>query len=126
MLTFTGRLERAEVFLDRALTLDPLPPWWIPYCKSIWHIQRDNPEAALAMLDEHSGPDIWLLSFARIVALVEAERLDDAKSLYAKSLQSNPGLEANAQGYIEKNFWAQPDFEKRLTAALHVAADATK
>jgi len=44
MLTFTGRLDRAEVFLDRARALDPFPPWWIPYCKSIWHIQSDDPE----------------------------------------------------------------------------------
>jgi class 3 adenylate cyclase/TolB-like protein len=121
MLTFTGRLDRAEVFLDRARALDPFPPWWIPYCKSIWHIQSDDPETALRMLAAYSGPEIWLLGFARIVAFVEAGRLDEAKAVRARLLQSAPDLDVNVKSYIEKNFWALPDFEDRLLAALQTA-----
>lgn len=121
MLTFTGRLERAEVFLNRALTLDPLPPWWIPYCKSLWYLQRDNPDGALALLDAHAGPNIWLLGFARIVSLVEAGRDDEAIGLRSRLLEQHPDLDQKTVSYLKKNFWAQPDVEARLVAALQTA-----
>ena len=121
MLTFTGRLDRAEVFLDRARALDPFAPWWIPYCKAIWHIQRDNPKAALETLDTYSGKDIWFLGFARIVALVEAGRVDEAKATRDRLLQSVPNYEKKVKPYLEKNFWAQPGVQERLLNALQAA-----
>jgi TolB-like protein len=121
MLTFTGRLDRAEVFLDRARALDPFAPWWIPYCKSIWHVQSDDPEAALRMLDAYSGPEIWLLGFARIVALAEAGQVDEAKVARVRLLQNTPDFDAKVKPYLEKNFWALPDFQDRLLAALQAA-----
>jgi tetratricopeptide (TPR) repeat protein len=121
MLTFTGRLERAEVFLNRAMALDPFPPWWIPYCKSIWHIQSNDPEAALTILNAYSGPEIWLLGFARVVALWEADRSEEAKAALGRLLQSTPDFDAKVKSYLEKNFWALPDFQDRLLAALQTA-----
>ena len=126
MLTFTGRLERAEVFLDRAMALDPFPPWWIPYCKSIWHIQKDDPEGAIEMLDAHTGPEIWLLGFARTVALSEADRSDEANEVLSRLLQSTPDLSEKVNSYVEKNFWALPDFQDRLLAALYAAGLSRK
>ena len=73
------------------------------------------------MLAAYSGPEIWLLGFARIVAFVEAGRLDEAKAARARLLQSAPDLDVNVKSYIEKNFWALPDFEDRLLAALQTA-----
>ena len=121
MLTFTGRLERAEIFLNRAKALDPFAPWWIPYCKSIWHILSNEPEAALTTLDEHSGPDIWLVNFARIVALAEAGRLEEAKAARGRLRQNKPDFEESVSSYVEKNFWALPDFKKRLLAAVQTS-----
>jgi adenylate cyclase len=126
MLTFTGRLERAEVFLDRAMALDPFPPWWIPYCKSIFHIQNDDPEGALEMLDAHTGPEIWLLGFARTVALSEADRPKEANEVLSRLLQSTPDLSEKVNSYVEKNFWALPDFQDRLLAALYAAGLSRK
>ena len=121
MLTFTGRLERAEVFLDRALTLDPFAPWWIPYCKAIWHIEAGDADAALALLNAYSGPEIWLLGFARTVALIEAGRPDDARTALARTQQIAPDLKDKVTAYIDKNFWALPDFKERLLSALRAA-----
>lgn len=121
MLTFTGRLDRAEVYLGRAIALDPFAPWWIPYCKAIWHVQGGDPEAALALLDTYSDSDVWLIGFARIVALAEAGRLGEAKAARNRLLQSTPDFDAKVAPYIEKNFWALPDFEERLLAALRAA-----
>ncbi|MBK0398364.1 hypothetical protein H0I76_04110 [Limibaculum sp. M0105] len=126
MLTFTGRLDRAEVFLARAMALDPFAPWWIPYCKSIWFIQSGDPESALAILDAYSGPEIWLLGFARVVALVEADRRAEAQQARARLLEKAPDLDANARSYVEKNFWALPDFADRLLVALRNAEGQTQ
>lgn len=121
MLTFTGRLERAEVYLDRAMTLDPFAPWWIPYCKAIWHIQNDEPEAALKLLDTYSGSDVWLIGFARMVALSQLGKPEEAKSVRDRVLQTTPDFDARIAPYIEKNFWALPEFEGSLLAALQDA-----
>lgn len=126
MLTFTGRLERAEVFLDRATALDPFPPWWIPYCKAIWHLQRAEPNAALDVLGDLTGSDIWLVHFARAVALVDAGRLHEAQSVHARLIKDTPDVGAKVKSYVEKNFWATPDFADQITNSFSLSVSAAR
>ena len=71
--------------------------------------------------EPYSGPEIWLLGFARVVALWEADRSEEAKAALGRLLQSAPDFDAKVKSYLEKNFWALPDFQDRLLAALQAA-----
>ena len=57
----------------------------------------------------------------RSVSLAEAGRVDEAKAERVRLLQSAPDFDVNVKPYLEKNFWALPDFQDRLLAALQAA-----
>jgi tetratricopeptide (TPR) repeat protein len=94
--TEEGSLSFARRTIERLLHIVPDDPDLHEARAGVLHLQGEH-EQALAELDlvdrlKESGP-IWRTSYHRGLILEAGGRLDEARELYRRSLEENPGFE---------------------------------
>ena len=98
LLIEAGRIKEGLLLIKKAIRYSPFPPGWYLMALGVgFHLSKKNEEAILALdlaIERQPGshlPLLWLTS-----ALVELQRLDDARLIVDKVLEIEPGFSATS------------------------------
>jgi len=89
-----GQIEPALANIEQAMNRNPLPPAYLPafHATALWANRRFEEAIQVANQCLSRAPDFWRCRQDRIVALVELERLPEARKEAQMLLSKVPGI----------------------------------
>ena len=114
-ISYSGQWERGKELIERALALNPNPPWWY-YVPPFWYHFRngdDQRALAFALKMRATAPTIYWGHVVTTVVYAQLGQLEEAKASAKELVRLVPGYTSQAREDFRKY-----NFDRKLTVRI--------
>ncbi len=103
-ISYSGNWERGKELIERALALNPNPPWWYYVPPFYYHYRLGDDQKALtiALKMKAVAPAIYWSEVTTAAAYAQLGRLEEARSAVAELVRLNPSFASKARDDFHK------------------------
>jgi len=120
--SYSGQWERGRELIERALALNPNPPWWyyVPPFYYYYRLGDDRKALPIALKMKAAAPTIYWGHVTATAAYAQLGRLEEAKSSAAELIGLAPSYTSQAREDFRK-YNLSPQLTSRIVDGLRKA-----